>query len=311
MASVESIEGELQSDTSDKGVAIVPRDALAAEDASQDHDMIEATHLLTNGFNIAQSGPSDAETEGSTETDLTEQPLYHDGDRYVRPIRAMIEPEDAEVEPGNDQSNSPIGDAQSISLCEEYMLDNPLTSACIPTPPKTLADDLADPPEVQSIALLAAPGVLNGTNAYEKWDVDRDSAGFLASVLALGRGDGSPRQLEDGYISFSDLKLMEPLLHVDPQLDMQQLKRRNRVTISARGIKEIPLSTGKDKSVEWPPKSLDLLMQMEGKIASDKMEVSKDVMEYLRAIADPPRLSYTEMMDILIDSDKVSHLLDM
>ena len=104
---------------------------------------------------------------------------------------------------------------------------------------------------MQSVALLAALGALNGVNSYEKWDVDKESAGFLASVVTLGKDDGSPMELRDIHVDFRDLKVMEPLLHCDPDLELQQLRRRNQVNISPRGIAPIPLQEGEGDVFRW------------------------------------------------------------
>jgi len=305
MASVESIERELRGVPLIESALLVQCDASAAEDAPPDHEITEVACLFTGGINSPQSAPSDAEIEDATETERTEQPPGHVGHARAKPNMAQAEPEDAEVDIAGDRSRSPIDESHSFDPWDEYISDNPLTSACMPTPPETLEGDLADPAEVQDIAMVAALGALIGTNAYEKWDVDRDAAAFLASVLALGKDDGASLQLHDSYISFNDLKLMEPLLHMDPELDMQRLKRRNRVKISAEGIEEIPLDTDKDEGVEWPQRLLDLPLQKQREIASEKLEVGKEVMEYLHGIAEPELLSCTDMMDTFINSDKV------
>lgn len=265
-----------------------------------------------------QSAVRAATHEGSTEPDTSEgytsssEASDSDGDTAMEedvPVDYQHAAQGGSRQE-DDHPMSFVEEARSLGLCQDYFADDPLASAGLLTPPNMRVGDLADPPGVQSIALLTALGALNGANAYEKWDVDKESAGFLASVMALGKDDCTPPELHDeNVVSYSDLKLMEPLLRCDADIELERLKRRNEVSVSTSNLEAFPLNVDKDESVEWPSSLLKLTADKDCLATSEKWEVSKDVMEYVRDIANPGNMSYSEMIDILVKNDKVGKLV--
>lgn len=272
------------------------------EEAS-DSEMAEAARHLTSGMTQAQEEP-----EGSNETELDEG--YTGGQGAVEMPRkgAYASSLQGHGQHGTAQGSpmSLADEARALGLCQDYLADDPFASGCIPTPPETLASDLADPPGIQSVELLVALGALSGSNMRERWIVDKDSAGFLASVLALGKDDSSPLRLQDACRSFVGIKVTKPMLRFDPELELQRLKRRNMATISARGISQITPNTEKGEDVEWASQDMDLSSRKDREVALAKLEVGRDVMVYLREIAEPQSLDHRKMIDALIQSDKVS-----
>ncbi|KAK5115609.1 hypothetical protein LTR85_009780 [Meristemomyces frigidus] len=313
MASVESIERQLMYEAAAGSAPSVASGEVPGHETQSDEEMVEAARILTSGMTQTHSAPSDVHSESSTETELSEgytrdvEAIDPEGDMAVKagsPDSYDQNPHDR-VFPEDDLPISMVEEARSLELCHDYFTENPFASACLPTPPESFVGDLADPPGVQSIALRVALDVLNDANAYEKWDVDQESAGFLASVMALGRDSGSPLGLQDAHVTFSDLKIVKPLLQCDPDLELQRLKRRNHVTLSAQGIEPFLLDVEKGESFIWPSYELNLPLGKDVLIASEKLEVGRNVMEYLREIADPTAISYSEMVDAFIRSEKV------
>ena len=204
-----------------------------------------------------------------------------------------------------DSPMSFVEQARTSGLCRDYLTDRPFASY-IPSPPETSVEDLADPPGVQDIA---ARGALDGTNFHEKWDVDKESAGFLASVLALAKDDETPLELQDSRVSFCDLKVIEPLLHCDPELELQQLRRRNQVKITSRGMPPAMLVNDDGEGIGWSLQELERPVEAEHQLASEKLDVSQDVSSYLRDIAGAGMLSHRKILAEVLGTDRVSSSL--
>ncbi|KAK4544468.1 hypothetical protein LTR36_004359 [Oleoguttula mirabilis] len=314
MASVQSIERQLQAEDAGDSLPSGVSEAIPGHTEQYDEDMVEVAHILTSGMTHSHLAPSDVHSLSSTETEFTER--CTDDVEAVDPSGDPAMGADTEDDYNHalrggdlqedDHPMSLLDEARALGLCQNYFTEDPWESACLPTPPETLTADIADPPGVQSIALLVALGALNGAHTYEKWNVDKESAGFLASVLALGRDDSYPVELQDAHVTFSDLKLPEPLLLCDPELELQRLKRRNEVSISAQGVKPFPLNVDKGESFQWAPSELELLAQKDQLVALEKLEVGRNVICYLRDIANPTALSNSEMIHALVESDVVS-----
>ncbi|KAK5134056.1 hypothetical protein LTR08_006946 [Meristemomyces frigidus] len=280
------------------------------------HDVVEAALLLPSGYSTAQrqSGPSDEASEGYAGTALSDDSpndagrVDADGD-FDMGVKTHIGSQGTSEDTRQQDDDYPmsfVDEARSLGLCHDYLTEDPFASRCIHSPPETVDGEreLADPPGVESLALLAALGALNGANTSEKWDVDKESAGFLASVLALGKDDGSSLDLSDTRVSFRDLQLMEPLLHCDPDLELQQLRRRYQVTISSRGISPFTLDDSKAEGFQWSPGQLGKHAHADDVVASEKLDVSQDVILCLMALASPAPMSYREMLTVLLDSEK-------
>ena len=84
----------------------------------------------------------------------------------------------------------------------------------------------------------------------ERWDIEKDTAEFLTSVMSLSRIE----DFEEGMpcLTMDDLKIDEPVMHSDPDFDIARLRARNMVNLSVRGIE--PAST--NHGVHWMKPSL-------------------------------------------------------
>jgi len=197
-----------------------------------------------------------------------------------------------------------LEEARAEGLCHDTFLDHPFASACMPTPPGSAADDLDHWPSLTSAHKVAALAlIVHG----EKWDVDRESAEFLASVIAFGKADKGVLTLEDCSTTFTDLKVDEPILQCDPHVEVQKLKDRNAVKLTAQDLEPFALDKHKGESIYWASTDLQLPTMKDNEVASEKFEVSEDVVTLLREIAQPSPVGYAEMLACLIDVDKVSH----
>ncbi|KAK3073576.1 hypothetical protein LTR53_004728 [Teratosphaeriaceae sp. CCFEE 6253] len=194
-----------------------------------------------------------------------------------------------------------LEEARAEGLCHDTFLDDPFELAYLPTPPASAADDLDDWPGLDTSHKAAVVSLVNGG---EKWAVDKDSAAFLASVLALGRDDADLVTHDNAHLTFNDLKIEEPIMQCDPDLEIQKLRSRNVVKFSTSGLLPFPLDAEKGESAEWSRADLRLPTMKDAEAATEKLEVDQVAMKILREIALPPRLSDGEAVRecMVIDS---------
>lgn len=192
--------------------------------------------------------------------------------------------------------------ARSLGLCRDHSLENPLKFTKTQTPSETVQLDFTDPAGVSTAALL---DMLRNTIANEKWDVDRESANFLADVATIDKHPWDPRDADGSQMSLRDLKIIEPVLTTDHELDMQRLGARNSVTISTNDIEPIPVDVERDEGLQWPSRYVCLPSELEANFASARLDIGKDVVDYLCDIAQPAFVNERVVMDSVLQVDKV------
>jgi hypothetical protein len=189
-------------------------------------------------------------------------------------------------------------EARQAGWWDDYHASMPFGSLGLPIPSEVAFEEITEP------ALEAAVEVCHNPCGWEKWEVDKDTASFLASVMALGNSGAEPP--EDGHVTFADLKLTEPIVKQDPELELQRVKRRNVAVISSRGMEPFPINVGKGEGWEWPPEVCEAANQRQVEVASEKLEVEAQVLDYLRSIITSEELSTGGLLATLVDQDKVS-----
>ncbi|KAI7230136.1 hypothetical protein KC343_g7997 [Hortaea werneckii] len=163
--------------------------------------------------------------------------------------------------------------------------------------------DFTDPPGLSTAALL---DMLRTTITNEKWDIDRDSTCFLAEVATINNQPWTPCDADGSRVPFRDLKIMEPALTTDHELDMQRLEARNTMTISTNDIEPMPVDIEQDESLQWPSRYECLPNELEAELASARLDIGKDVVDYLRDIAQPAFMNEREMMDSIFQLGKIA-----
>ncbi|KAI7214285.1 hypothetical protein KC333_g6099 [Hortaea werneckii] len=169
------------------------------------------------------------------------------------------------------------------------------------TPSEAVQLDLTDPPGLSTAALL---DMLRNTVTSEKWDVDRESTNFLAEVATVDRHPWTPWDADGSRVPFQDLKIMEPVLTTDHELDIQRLEARNTVTISTNDIEPVPVDIERDEGLQWPSRYACLPTELECEFATARLDIGKDVVDYLRDIAQPPLMNEREIMDSALELGK-------
>ncbi|TKA32685.1 hypothetical protein B0A54_15489 [Friedmanniomyces endolithicus] len=292
-----------------------------------DSELLMEFEPMNEGYNTKYGNRSPAQSRGETPSystenqpeDVPDRDLSDDGLGNATPseIADLYEMHDAmqQVEdPSVDEEVVAITaldlleEARAEGLCHDTFLDHPFASACMPTPPGSAADDLDHWPSLTSAHKVAALALIDHG---EKWDVDRESAEFLASVIASGKADNGVLTLEDCSTTFTDLKVDEPILQCDPHVEVQKLKDRNAVKLTAHDLEPFALDEHKGESIYWASTDLQLPTMKDNEVASEKFEVSEDVVTLLREIAQPSPVGYAEMLACLIDVDKTPPLLPL
>lgn len=203
--------------------------------------------------------------------------------------------------PNNDLSSIHSADfelEEDVELTPEeaalhaYRSHNPLRSDLLPITSPDYDGDLADAPGADEMQRMVDKAGILGP---EKWDVDQEALQFLASTHTLMKEDKSDPRREGLHPGFRDLKLDEPVLKTDPHLEMLRILERNQVQLSSAGFERIPLNTEKDESIKWPKHTLQLPSTVDKQIASEKLEVDMDTVEYLRDIFQGPKADLSEL----------------
>ncbi|KAK1821229.1 hypothetical protein LTR12_004286 [Friedmanniomyces endolithicus] len=285
-----------------------------------DSELLMEFEPADEGYNTKYVNRSPPQSRGETPSystenqpeDIPDRDLSDDGLGNATPseIADLYEMHDA-MQQGEDPSvNEEVAaitaldlleEARAEGLCHDTFLDHPFASASMPTPPRSAADDLDHWPGLTSAHKVAA---LDLIDHGEKWDVDKESAEFLASVIAFGKADDGVLTLKDSSTTFTDLKVDEPILQCDPHVEVQNLKDRNAVKLTTLGLEPFALDKHKGESVYWASTHLQLPTMKDNEVASEKFEVSEDVVTLLREIAQPSPVGYAEMLACLIDVDK-------
>lgn len=182
----------------------------------------------------------------------------------------------------DDDQILPLEYARRYGLTTSHLHD-PYDAVDSPPSPAILRADLEDPISTSSIGDTITKRVLAKFSAGDKWDVDRATATFLASVAALGKDDlGLNPQQIDRPVHLSDLKVEEAILASDPDMDRWQLKNRNKVTISGKGMPQFDLNDSKGESFAWSVRELQAYADAEDLIINQKFDVDVETSTYLK-----------------------------
>lgn len=210
--------------------------------------------------------------------------------------------------PQTDAPKICVEDFRAEGLCHDYFLQHPFSVLGMLIPQASLADLFSDPPDALESAFEVAQDVRTND---EKWDVDKESVRFLASVVAMERERDDRTRTDDADGGFRRLKLDEPVLACDPDLELSRLRKRNEAVLEVRGIEPFKIEIEKDEGIAWPTKLRDLSAEKDREAAADqKFDVEPDVAEYLRDLFAPKLMSSIEMTRAFIDSDKVRLMSD-
>lgn len=169
------------------------------------------------------------------------------------------QPEDVDDDDG-------IGSPVQLAAMSYYSGD-PLDSHLIPLLSSSFEEDLVDPKS-------------------EKWDVDKATMEFLASILTFSAPAKSPSTRFGTGKYFRNVKVEEPVLQSDAATDMLRLHERNTIRVTPKGIKPIPLDKCHDQDLRWSTKSLRLPHDIDELLAAEKMAVDVKTGRFLKNLVE-------------------------
>jgi hypothetical protein len=186
---------------------------------------------------------------------------------------------------------------------------DPLNSDLVPRPPADWQTDLEDPESALNIGVLVSLGALSGHTAHEKLDIDKKAAELLASVIKLGQEDDSLDAWQDDCSArFKDLKLEEPMLLSDPQLDLMRLKRRNVAVLSTDGMQPFANEEIEDPGFVSPEEDAAMRDELE-EHANEKLDIDRSTMEYLGEIYNMLSQEDHDDLELLLSHRKARTIL--
>ena len=204
---------------------------------------------------------------------------------------------------------SPLDYARYYGLTTSYFDTDPLQSDFLPSPSGDFYSDLGDPELAPNLDLLASLAASNESAIHEKWDIDKDAGVFLASVVKSTNIEAAAEFLEaNGMLGFGDLKLEEPLLASDPELDLLRLKRRNTVIISAHGLEPFVINEQKGEGLSWAMEELQLVAEKERELGQEKLDVDHSTRQFLKEVMSSQNSTGEESIQISDDQAKVNGL---
>ena len=196
--------------------------------------------------------------------------------------------------------------ARLHGLTTDYLSQHPLTSDLCPGLPADWKSDLEDPEGTPNIGLLVSLGALNGRTLHEKLDIDKDTAELLSSVFKLAQSDDTLDEPVYSYTpSLRDLKIEEPMLMSDAELDLMRLVRHNTVTISSNGMRPFPKDEIQDPGFLGLQKDAAMLGDLE-KRTDEKLDIDRSTMQYINDICSELSLDGHDDMETPLLGRKVN-----
>lgn len=177
--------------------------------------------------------------------------------------------------------DTPLEYARYHGLCTDYEKDEPLSSELIPCLPEDAFDD---PDEVPPGFDAASVKRRVQDNLNEKLDVDKETATFLLSVLAMGKGDLDLNVGDFIDSRFRPMKLELPLLARDHEVEMTALWRRNEVKLTAQGIEPFVLDLEKDEGLVFATSASDDKYRLDRGLENEKLDVERETVGFLRDV---------------------------
>lgn len=189
--------------------------------------------------------------------------------------------EDDGEESLDEDDMSPLEYARFHRLTTDYRLNNWRTIIPEPLTPESMRAEGQDSTPLISIDEFASLSSTHASHFQEKWDVDRESATFLASIV---HGMNKIESVSSDWRAFRTcgLRLEDALLPTDPVSELSHLKERNIVKLSARGEAPFELDKNKKENSEWTAAELELPTKLDQILAQEKLDVNPEVVEYLR-----------------------------
>lgn len=231
-------------------------------------------------------------------------------DSGARNSQPTLRSDQVNAEEGNNDVDedelSPLEYAHYHELTTDYIYKDPLRDLDL----SALTNDLDADVEATELAFqkkaLLCRNAFHRQASYDKWEVDKASAKYLASIVSLGQCDNPEYEVNiDSEANFRDPKLEEPLLRTDPELDLLRLKRRSTIRLSTRGTVPFPIDVEKCEGYRWTPKELSLPAEKVSQVAHGRLDIDRDTMEFLKEISNAPNPRAEDFEQMLLSERTV------
>nr|POF14977.1 hypothetical protein CFP56_72379 [Quercus suber] len=171
---------------------------------------------------------------------------------------------------------------------KSYFNDSPLGNSLVPH----MLDQIHYDP-FEDLHPLTAPQKLDSTltfsftNLEERWDVDRDTAAYLSTIVALSTRTQQEELIDLTQTTYDDIAMCTPVLARDPDLELRQLRHRNIARMSSSGISLYSLDAAVDEAVQWPENDMKHLQMKGQQMADERLHINKDAVKLLQSISQP------------------------
>jgi hypothetical protein len=116
---------------------------------------------------------------------------------------------------------------------------------------------------------------------HGKWDIDRDTAQFLASAASPSADERATYQPK---FMLHRMRLEEPVLCVDPQSELIELQHRNLPYLTPSDEIPFTLQTDEDESLQWSSKSWKAFSDMKHDISHGRLPMNKETAEFMKDV---------------------------
>jgi len=238
---------------------------------------------MTGATTVSLDHASSVEPDTLGFTDLTMFDEWTDFQEYEGLANGPQVPNSVETSEIRDEDPGQQVDEPSVTeyarfhrLCIDYSSKHPLTNHGLSIDQITFGIELQDhdglkEPEL-SDALLA-----------ERLTIDRDTAAYIKNVLAE---PGKANELDaepPAVIRTAAMKQELPLLSTDNELDLKNFRHMMSPDFDNANLPLEPVDEENNEGLTWPQQFHHLPNQFDAKSKSEKLEITKDALIYLRA----------------------------
>jgi hypothetical protein len=218
-------------------------------------------------------------TEGAHRQSHDYIELPHTSESYIDDTITSSQPSHQTISSGYTDT-----DDDSVEESWHFHYEKEDLRSLMPTPPilAQISKDLYAPVGPEERDVLQAFSKYKTYQLSEgKWDVDRETAQFLASLAALLADQRATYQPES---MLHRMKFEEPVLSVDPQLEIIELQQRNLPRLTTKDEVPFSLETDKDETLQWSANSLKAFSDVKHDISHGRLPMDKGTAEFMKDI---------------------------
>ncbi|EME40659.1 hypothetical protein DOTSEDRAFT_37443 [Dothistroma septosporum NZE10] len=220
--------------------------------------------------------------------DMAHQHQHDDNTIKNAPLNDCGNHAGADEDEGDEEDEEGDDDQKVLAAASQnYYADDLLRSSLVPAVPLDYLEQPADLADYASVESQVDTGKLNNDG---RWQIDKEAMAFLNHVVVDTDKDYMELLLNGVQTGLRDLKVEEPVLLIDPQMDMMKIIERSKLRLTAEGLKPHKLNDDKDESLMWPAKYTNLPAQVNKKIDRGRLDLDVETIDYLKEIHEGPNL---------------------